>query len=556
MCIADANGKMCRGKAIYGEYKDNNTNRLLGSYCELHKTPNMKSVYAKLCVEVDCINLAEFSKLNNTNRYCLEHATSEMRNVKNRECKCGFRASYNFEGLEPEYCKSCTFTKKDEITGEILRMELIGATKCKECKTQACFGIIDKYGNKQITHCYQHKTQNMINLRAKRCTYDGCNTFATYGCFIDNKKQVLYCAKHAPDDMKNVVTKMCVWECDGIRCDKHPTFGQIIDGKKVIEYCATHAPEDTSDIKNKRCEFVDDTGIRCEIHPHFGNKGEQPKFCKQHSSEEMINLNKQKCTHEGCETEAHKGFEGGKRLYCSKHAKEGMIDLVNSLCKEEKCYKRPTFNYKGLKAEYCLKHASKGMIDVINLRCLNKEYCDLIVIDKRYDGYCFRCYMEKYPDTILACNYRVKEFAVVEYVKKTLKHEFTLNKKIIGGNSKRRPDIALELDTHVIIIEVDENQHDNYSKDYNKIRDEELWLDYNKKPIVFIRFNPDEYKIGDKKCSGCFTKGSKKDICRLNNNMVNQWSIRLETLKTTFEYYLDKDKLKSDINEHLLFYNE
>ena len=42
-----------------------------------------------------------------------------------------------------------------------------------------------------------------------------------------------------------------------------------------------------------------------------------------------------------------------------------------------------------------------------------------------------------------------------------LPHVF--DKQILGGCSKRRPDNLIEMLTHVIIVEVDENCHINYN---------------------------------------------------------------------------------------------
>ena len=64
---------------------------------------------------------------------------------------------------------------------------------------------------------------------------------------------------------------------------------------------------------------------------------------------------------------------------------------------------------------------------------------------------------------------------------------------INNGSSRRRPDILLDLDNQIIIIEVDENQHLYYDCSCQNKRIMELSQDVNFKNIIFIRFNPDAY---------------------------------------------------------------
>ena len=46
---------------------------------------------------------------------------------------------------------------------------------------------------------------------------------------------------------------------------------------------------------------------------------------------------------------------------------------------------------------------------------------------------------------------------------------------------------------HIIIVEIDENAHINYDSSCENKRLMELSQDLGFRPIVFIRFNPDDY---------------------------------------------------------------
>jgi hypothetical protein len=123
------------------------------------------------------------------------------------------------------------------------------------------------------------------------------------------------------------------------------------------------------------------------------------------------------------------------------------------------------------------------------------------------------------------------------------------NKQIDGGCSRKRPDGFLDLLTHSIIIEYDENQHVNYSCENKRMM--EIFNDLGDRPVVFIRFNPDEYidEHGDD-IDGCFSFDDK------NKLLVNseEWGIRLEMLINTItNAYQLPDK---EITIYRLFYNE
>lgn len=71
--------------------------------------------------------------------------------------------------------------------------------------------------------------------------------------------------------------------------------------------------------------------------------------------------------------------------------------------------------------------------------------------------------------------------------------KMTLDKRIEGGCSKHRPDGFIDVSTHVVIVEIDEDQHHSYDEMCENRRMMELSIDVAHRSIVFIRLNPDEY---------------------------------------------------------------
>ena len=111
----------------------------------------------------------------------------------------------------------------------------------------------------------------------------------------------------------------------------------------------------------------------------------------------------------------------------------------------------------------------------------------------RWKPYCFRCHCVLHPDEEIPRRFRLKEHVIVDAIKE--RHGSTLtiicDKKIEGGCSLRRPDLFIDLGSHCIIIEVDENQHRQYECEEKRMID--MYEDIGFRKMVFLRFNPDSY---------------------------------------------------------------
>jgi hypothetical protein len=262
------------------------------------------------------------------------------------------------------------------------------------------------------------------------------------------------------------------------------------------------------------------------------------------------------CLHEGCKTLPTYNNEGEKRqLYCSEHKKEGMINVKNKTCIHEGCKKIPNYNNEGeARGIYCLTHKKYGMVDVKNRTC--KTYLCPTHVREKYDGYCRFCYMNLFPDKPVSRNYKTKEYSVVEYVKTKFPELNWIADKIVNsGCSKRRPDLLLDLGYQVIIVEIDENQHTDYDCSCENKRIMELSQDVGHRPIVFIRFNPDEYEKDETiitSCWGC----DKNGLCVVKKSKKNEWTDRLRVLEETISYWVSPENTTSKTIETIqLFYD-
>jgi hypothetical protein len=174
----------------------------------------------------------------------------------------------------------------------------------------------------------------------------------------------------------------------------------------------------------------------------------------------------------------------------------------------------------------------------------------------KYEGYCLFCYIHMFPDKPVSRNYKTKEIAVVDFVKTTFPDlTWITDKRVSDGCSKRRPDLLVDLGYQVIIIEVDENQHINYGSSCETKRMMELSQDVGERPIVFIRFNPDNYIKNETIITSCWGI-NKTGICVVKKSKKDEWDNRLTTLEEQIKYWLNPDNQTTKTVEIIqLFYD-
>jgi hypothetical protein len=113
----------------------------------------------------------------------------------------------------------------------------------------------------------------------------------------------------------------------------------------------------------------------------------------------------------------------------------------------------------------------------------------------------------------------------------------------------------LDLGYQVIIIEIDENQHIDYDCSCENKRIMELSEDVGHRPIIFIRFNPDDYLVKDKRISSCWTL-NKKGLCVIKDKKELEWVERLSALSQQIEYWINpSNKTDKTVEIIQLFYN-
>jgi hypothetical protein len=485
----------------------------------------------KICMFENCKTQAAYNIVNNPSLYCGLHKKEGMVHVKNkseRKCciepKCKKNPSYNFQGETNKLY--CTHHKKENMID----------IKHKKCIEPECIKIPNFNYEGEITalYCGQHKKEGMVDISHKKCIEIGCKKRPNFNY---EGLTSLYCSDHKKEGMVDISHKKCIEN----NCKIQPTFNY--EGEIKAIYCSNHKKEGMVDIKKNNC--IEDN---CKISATFNYEGKTPAlYCASHKKEGMIN-NKKKCLYIGCnKNQSHNYKEELSPIYCSTHKKEGMINIITKRCIYNNCDIFPCYNFEGeTNALYCLEHKKEGMCDIKNKSKLcNTPFC-ITRSQLKYEGYCLFCFINTFPDKHVSRNYKTKEKDVVDNILKIFpQFSWISDKKIKDGCSKRRPDLLLDMGEHVIIVEVDENKHNQYDCSCENKRLMELSQDLQHRPIIFIRFNPDEYINTDGiKIKSCWSL-NKFGIMYITKEKIIEWNKRINILKEQIQYWIDHKPYKT-----------
>lgn len=310
---------------------------------------------------------------------------------------------------------------------------------------------------------------------------------------------------------------------------------------------------DNNNFDNNNPENIIDNNIEDDIEEL--NKLMIINFKK--NEEFYINYSKSKnnkCNFINCNKNAFYNFiYSNKPLFCFKHKLNNMVRFGISRCFNIYCMKNALYNVpNSIKPLYCRIHKEYNMINIFATFC-KTPFCDTQITDK-FKGYCSYCFMNVYPEDPYSINYKIKQKSVFDFLKNTFPTlPFIFDKKIRNGISYRKPDVFLDLNHQIIIIEIDEYQHIRYDLSCENKRLMEISLDTNHRPIIFIRFNPDEYSFNNTKIPSCW-KINKNGSCSLFNS--NDWKKRLFILKNEILYWLNNISLKTILIKYLFFNEE
>lgn len=517
---------------------------------------------------------------------------------------CDKRAGYG--------CFESTIYCLDHSIGEIVKFDNAnGLNVYKLCEKRYCkelaeynYKLVNTEGNinenlLEAAFCKDHINLSIRNYRTKsfkKCSRINCSNKAEFGpeessaCICVNCNNLLKSlCTHSNVEIIKLPTIAEFQLCFENKCKNVGMFGTKISNTPCL--CEDHANGVMLDINNKNKICIDDT---CKTRASYGFDGDKMIYCKEHKSEEMIDLNARKCEIDGCNVQPVYAFENERAIRCNKHKEENMIDVRSMFCEVEDCRIRASFGYdrsercsyhkekdmnlvfKSLicdnkdcfkyccygfieeKASKCFDHREENMINVISKKC---EKCKIKLSSLRYQPHCYTCFEELNPDNNRVIEYKTKENAFTLKLKELYKDSLLDCK--INSLSSHRPDFILFLTTHVVIVEIDERQHNRLNNHHYNIIKNTYRLECLKSsidlPLYIIRLNPDNYRIHGVLTNGCFiySKENNRPLVRIEE----EYQLRLNKLLETVNKYvnLSVDELPTDkdyLEEIHLFYNE
>lgn len=504
------------------EFWENAEKILSGNY--KGKKPHKKEVIAE--IEDESKATAKAKDAHDANCEHKRDNNRDHRHAKgeNRKCEICYkcRACIKIVGIDgpPIYCAGCI--KRIKIVtaqgnGTLLTMD-----------EMECLELITTCGYYSITKKCIGKLEDG----------DNCPLNPSFG-FEDDDRPTC-CEKHSLDGMINIIAKYCQF----LNCDKIASCGPI--GTKLREFCAQHCPnEGYEDIRHKKCDHIDENGNKCTtvanhnfIHHRTGVK------CAKHKEPDMIDV-RQKCKTPNCRNQRGYGYPNGKPLYCKnckdELGEDTMIRIYHS-CKvcvalkvplpkrarygplfmsAQYCFEHSRFNYTAtpypicdhmgcyefatccndtgneildlMRGDWpirCKGHIMKGDKELIRKECRDCQELDYMFEEQQICATCCNYSRNKQE------HYSKKEESVKrELIKNEI--QFIHDETVANGKYKYRPDFQIVEGDFTIMLEIDEHQHRAYTSERELLRMRRIQEDC-KRPVVFIRYNPDSYRIDGK----------------------------------------------------------
>jgi hypothetical protein len=300
------------------------------------------------------------------------------------------------------------------------------------------------------------------------------------------------------------------------RCDcKFTRKSVLISHLKKKKICNPESDLDRSVLIEELAEPIQENGnYSCDFcskkFNHLSNKCKHKHICKKNPN----NLKNQKV--QKLEVELKKIKEQISKIKINNLPQKN----IEKKCEHDGCSVKPSFGNRGYKATHCIYHKLDGME---NIFIENYKECNKLI---------------EQEDKL----HKIKEQHVMEVVKNVADEKrlkVIYDKHVKNGFSSRRPDALIDLGTHSIIIECDENQHKNYDNICEEKRILELFQDLGDRPIIFIRFNPDSYTSASGQYhKSCFSRIIKEQLPMVYN--MKEWIKRCEMLRSRILYFIDQ----------------
>jgi len=404
---------------------------------------------------------------------------------------------------------------------DLASKKCMGKNNDGTCQKRPSYNTI---GSNSPLYCLEHKEPEMVDVKHPRC-YE-CKSIASFN-FLGNKRPIK-CSLHKEPEMVNVKHRYCQHKSG---CTILASFN--FPGMSAI-YCYNHAHEIPGMVMvgQKTCETNG-----CDERSKFNFPGETSRrFCFKHKEEDMVNLNHkiEFCIKSGCDNLVLFNLPSKKPIYCNDHKLPDMVNLEEAkICNVTNCTTLPIAHVTGV--YYCLSHyPDQTAVANLNRECRFCENTESTYI-------CTECKVNSKG--------HLKEWDVVRHLKRNIDKVPILDSNTpVSECSKRRPDIYYQCETHVVIVEVDEDQHRRYQPECECARICEIVGSIGGSPVTIIRYNPDKITNNGRLVNIPRSERLEKlvDVVKSELNPVYNWRVKLIQLfynddYETYQPYKEED---------------
>ena len=572
--------------------------------CATHKEIGMVNVEDNCCVVESCTNLAKHKinfRTKGPRTHCWSHVSVERLKLVDlglmsieealnkgthiqtgNEClhvssdgyKCCKAALYNYPDKDSaEYCS--THRTQGMINKKEKRIcKHVNPTTKQQCSKRGTFSIKSKDGKYGDLFCAEHKTDRMVSVYIKKKDF-----MITLNESFVNKLKILL-ATHESGSLDINLVDLDDESIINIinnskAADKYRNYSQSVENSHEIledeeatqrldvQESKTVKVKSKSKPKKSSLDIISLLSGEPSTRLEDSNSDSEVKSSSQ-TSPIMTNIDSRNIE-VGVVRSINKEFTVFREKSIDKPSEplskqqnfiKPSITIEDkpiscSLSSLNKVYKLPEIKYERTSP------INGPRIDLKRKYCVTPG-CEMPVHIK-HDDYCVYCALEFNPSELNSIARKTKEETVVMEMKKRFPSlSWISDRKIIGGSSRRRPDLFLDLGFRVICVEVDENQHVRYTEELENKRVFEIHDDIQCRKLVFIRFNPDSYFNGLEKIDSCWKRTSGTEVVRYNvkKSHNKKWEARLNELESKIKHYLDESiVLEEDITLEKLFFD-
>lgn len=222
-------------------------------------------------------------------------------------------------------------------------------------------------------------------------------------------------------------------------------------------------------------------------------KREQTKLLRQQHPESKSYTY---CQFPECKTRACYGDPITKaKMFCKTHKLENHVDLKSKKCEFTDCITRAYYGFPGYTPKKCAKHKELGMVpNSTKYKVDEMKTCEYCASSVYYtDKFCKIC--KVYIATGVTVQRHQKELAI-KYLLESNQVNHTHDLIVKDGCSRKRPDFIIHANWGIIVLEVDEHQHNRitYTCECEVTRMKQIYFDCGVERMLFVRYNPDKYK--------------------------------------------------------------